>query len=405
MRKRAFTDVVWLVAAIGCGESAIAPPDAATEIDAGQDGGLVEEDAGPAYPLDHGCAPPCVIHWREMPPLDQVIDHHTTFVLERDDGPYLYVLGGVRADALGTGLVSYSPRLQAARILPDGTLGAWEAEDFGIGIGFHAQAQRIDPAGADELVWIGGVLIDPAVDPPRPAASPYAYVAAFAPGSGSGIAGMSILEAVRPRRARLSQAVLHGQAAWRGDHLFLVGGSHGTTLGTEVLRHDAAADAWVADAPLPGPRSHHAMVVIGDRLVVLGGFSGSSTSPVGEPSILASTHDAAGHVIGWEEIGTLDEPPWTASAFVRNGFVYLVGGGISGGHHGDGEFLARVRRAPIGADGRVGAWQDVNGLPIPRSHVHQTPVYGNRIYSVGGRIASGSGLDATDRVFVGTFED
>jgi hypothetical protein len=96
----------------------------------------------------------------------------------------------------------------------------------------------------------------------------------------------------------------------------------------------------------------------------------------------------------------VDTEDCAPAAFVRNSFFHIVGGGISGGHHRNGEFLDRVRRAPIEADGHIGTFEDITPLPLARGHVHQTPIHGNYIYSVGGRIHDASGtMDATHASF------
>lgn len=393
-------------------------PDASAR-DAGADASANDDapmaDAGPTYPIDYACTAPCGIRWRELAPFDRVIDHHTTFIIERTDGAYLYVLGGVEPDPLGETVVSYNDRISAAKIQADGTLGPWEHHDFRYGIAFHGQTQYhpVDTPTSTIVAWSGG-LLHPSTDTDlAPAANPYTFAAEFAMGAGPGLDRMfpGMGGDVATTTGDLTEAVLHGTLhrrlrddGTRGD-FFFVGGGAGSALSSATRRYELSTEMWATDTALPGPRSHHALVEIDRHMYVLGGFSGTVLAPVGEPAILRSTHDAEGHVTGWENVGTMDEPPWTTAAFVRDNFIYVVGGGISGGHHGDGEFLDRVRRAPIMADGHIGAFVDLNGhLPVARSHVHQTPVYGNYVYSVGGRVREGSTLHAQNRIFVGTFE-
>lgn len=367
-------------------------------VDAGWDGGRdAGGDAGPSYPIDHECAEPCVIRWRELSPLDQAIDHHTTFILEREDGPYLYVLGGFRSDSLGSALVGVNPRLMAAPILEDGTLGEWETEPFGYGIGFHAQAQSVHDDGTKAVYWVGGYMTN-AEAPFSPGASWYTLVGEFPPGPGPGIDGVSFGGDGLTRLAgELGRNVMHGTATIHLGQLFLIGGGS-DTFTEEVLRYDLETDQWVEDAPLSATRSHHALVTIGESLVLLGGMSGSHATAQPAESIVRSVHDEAGHITAWEEIGRLPDAPWTASAFVRDGFIYVVGGGFGA------SIIDRVRRAPIASDGTIGSFEDIGPLPLARAHVHQTPIYGDYIYSVGGRIEQDGGLTATARVFVGELE-
>ena len=48
--------------------------------------------------------------------------------------------------------------------------------------------------------------------------------------------------------------------------------------------------------------------------------------------------------------------------------------------------LATIARAPLAADGTIGTWfaDPASALPHARSHVHQMPIRGTFIYSVGG---------------------
>jgi hypothetical protein len=409
-----------LILCVACGGSSpVAPPDggAVDPADAGVaivDGsieGAIDGDID-GFPIDTPCEDPCAIRWRELAPLDQPIDHHSTFILERDDGAYLYVLGGIRADPFSGGVASWSPRLMSAHIEEDGTLGPWHSQDFGMGIAFHAQAQYVDPDGRDTVLWIGGMWIDGSTTPPAIGTNPYTVFGKWRAGSGPGTESIFLGEDADDLGrtvGELETVVAHGTAALRsiaGDRdLFLVGGTDGETASADTRRYDLETDTWVLDAPLPTPRTHHAMVLDDDRLIVLGGFSGTNAAPDPVSTILRSVHDETGAITGWDEIGTLDDPPWTASSFVHDGHLYLVGGGRGGGHHGDSGFLDRVRRAPIEEGGTIGAFTDVSRLPLARGHVHQTPVHRGYVYSVGGRFDAGGRPDATPRVFVGTFED
>ena len=415
MRSTRGTALLLVMLSMGCGApTALPDPDSGSLPDAGlepmTDSGMEPVDGGPSYPIDHPCDEPCTIAWRELAPFDVPLDHHSTFVLERDDGAYLYVLGGIQPSA--TSVAAYNARISAARILEDGTLGPWAHEDFRFGIGFHAQAQYVNLDGHDSMLWIGGILHDSTDTDLSPSANPYAFGASFPPGIGPGIEGMHVGDAgsVAAFAGRLSAAVLHGTAAVRerpdgsGRDVFLIGGSRDSTV-RDALRYDTSTDTWVSDTELPMPRSHHVLVQHDGRLYLIGGFSGTVALPVAEPSIVRSIHAEDGHITGWEEVGTMEDPPWTAGGFVHEGHVYIVGGGASGGHHGGGEFLARVRRAPLGDDGRVGAFEDLSPIPMARAHVHQAPLYRGRIYSVGGRVMDALGaVQSSPRVFVGTLE-
>jgi hypothetical protein len=87
------------------------------------------------------------------------------------------------------------------------------------------------------------------------------------------------------------------------------------------------------------------------------------------------------------------------ASFFYGGFVY-VAGGISGTTTLKEE--KRVWRAPVDAEHVLGAWESVTPLPRARGHVHQLPVFGNRLYSIGG--ALDMDLNSTDAIDIGVFE-
>lgn len=327
-----------------------------------------------------------VITWTDGTTFIHPTDHHTTFVHENGDGAYLYVAGGFHVIDEAPQTVYDS--LTRAPIAADGSLGAWEnVLTFDQTFAFHAQAQT-----ADRVYLMGGTSLD--------AEGPFA------------IADVTILElnevgAVRARPGRsLNVARVHGTAEVIGNTLYLVGGTseggfiQNTTLVSQ-LDANGTNGPWTEGPALPNARTHHAAVVHDGRIYLFGGFT-HGDMPVSE--VWRSVHDSSGVLTSWETVGMMDEAPWTASAFVYNDSVYIVGGGY-GLQLPNVAFLDRVRRAPFLLDGHVGAFEDVaNPLPLGRSHTHQTPTFGNHIYSVGGRhdVAAPTSIN---NVFVGSIDE
>ncbi|MEZ4475574.1 MAG: hypothetical protein R3F60_33220 [bacterium] len=200
-----------------------------------------------------------------------------------------------------------------------------------------------------------------------------------------------------PREVRV-----HPTGVALGDRLYVVGGTgaQGRVLDTVISAEvgpDGLPGAFEESAPLPAPRSHHASLVVGDHILVVGGFT---TDQVPAPEVLRSVHDASGALVGWEVVGTLADPPWTSSVVIHRGWLWLVGGGE--GQGASAHFVNTVRAAPLDTAGVPGPFEIIDRpLPLARSHVHQTPVHDGFLYSVGGRVAQGSGLRSTNRVLVG----
>jgi hypothetical protein len=98
----------------------------------------------------------------------------------------------------------------------------------------------------------------------------------------------------------------------------------------------------------------------------------------------------------WTPMRALPVALCTHSSFFYGGYLYVVGG-IS-----DTADEKRVWRAPIDASHELGAWQQAASLPIARGHVHQLPVFQDRIYSVAGAIDFS--LNSTGQIDIGAFK-
>jgi hypothetical protein len=170
----------------------------------------------------------------------------------------------------------------------------------------------------------------------------------------------------------------------RGNDLYVIGGLEAAVSVDAVLRArvgaDGAIERWETLAPLPQPRSHHGLVVDRDWIYLTGGLDGN---PAGRNTPLASVLRArlTGDGIGaWDTQADLPHAYATHASVAAGGQLYLIGG-----VEDNARFVDVILRAPIGSDGRLGAWQRLDpGLPAARSHVHQTPIVGGRIYSAGG---------------------
>lgn len=181
----------------------------------------------------------------------------------------------------------------------------------------------------------------------------------------------------------------HVTAAVVGPYLYALGGRNdlgGTLANIDRARigDDGVLGAWETLTPLPEPRTHHALVALPDRLLVLGGFIANAWSDSGtnyRDAISARVNDD-GSLSAWER-QSIPFVQTTHAATVFDGFVYQFGGF-------DEQInpLATVRRAPIGADAALGDWQEMTRLPIARAHVHQVPIDEGRVYSFGGNIGN-----------------
>ncbi|UJR84308.1 hypothetical protein [Sandaracinus amylolyticus] len=345
------------------------------EPDASQPDASQPDDGGPPLPALR--AP-----WRREPSFPTGVDHHATAIVESAAGAYLYVLGGMTADSSGRPLAIHDT-IHRARIGDDGALGAWELERaLPAPLAFHVIAtteSTIVLAGGvstrddGSLGWIPFVMWSSVDDEGH-----------VGPWQG--------LEAI-------ATATLHGAAAIVGERLYLVGGGAGAASSHTAVRSLRVAGGVIDDArdetALPAERSHHVLVAHDGHLYVAAGFAGP---PAPATSVVRAAIGEGGVLGAWEDVGALAEPAWTASAIEREDAVMMVGGGIGGGP------TDRIVRLPFDATGHVGAIEELAPLPYPRAHVHQTPAFGGRVYSVGGRRAEGLGQASSSDVYSATLD-
>jgi N-acetylneuraminic acid mutarotase len=328
----------------------------------------------PAYEhLADGGACDTTLTWQSAGTINPARHHHVTFVAETKAGPFLYVAGGYTGSAFLTAV-------SRAAIQANGSLGSWQSQTaLPSGLAGHMIVY-----GAGHAVVMGGLTATGEVaDVLSAPIDDTGAVGAWAP--------QAMLPVVR----------MHGAAALSGSNVYVVGGLGASmTAIANVERATLGADgsiaSWEELAALPGPRSHHAMVIAGSTLYVIGGLQGDPAGTYTDYlDVLAAPIQADGTLGTWTTAGTLPVGIDTASAVVTDGDIYVIGG-----VEGDA-YVNHVRRAPILPDHTLGAWQSSAPLPKGRGHVHQTPLYQGNVYSVGGSIAN---LVAIPDVFRGTFK-
>ena len=168
------------------------------------------------------------------------------------------------------------------------------------------------------------------------------------------------------------------------------------------IEDDGSIRAWTETTPLPRARSHHAALVHDAHVYVFGGLDGAPGQPqAGFFDVIRAPIGADGMLGAWETVGMMPHSLATHSATVHDGAVRLLGGVAD-----MQRILASVWRAPVDAEGGIGEWTAIEpALPAARGHVHVTPVVRDRIYSVGGRITTADGRPGvTGDVRIGTLE-
>jgi hypothetical protein len=313
------------------------------------------------------------VTWRAGTPLPSGRDHHVTFITGAGSSANLWVVGGndyksTMADAW------------RAPISADGSLGAWVA-----GPRLPGQRAGMGVAANDRFVILTGG---------KDSAQRTVTDIFSAPIASDGTLGewkpAGILPAPRFHHATLVD----------GRYIYVVGGLEKSVSVPAVLRgtiaNDGTISRWDSVTPLPRPRSHQSMFVHDRALYLVGGLDGNpagANTPLKD--VIRASIRSDGTLGSWEEVSTMDHAYATHATAVFGGALWLLGG-----VEDNARFVDVVLRAPFAADGKLGPWKQLAvGLPAARSHVHQVPVFQNRIYS-----AAGSNRRVvTPDVQVGTF--
>ncbi|MEJ7731995.1 MAG: hypothetical protein WKG00_22645 [Polyangiaceae bacterium] len=349
---------------------------------AGGSGGEGGEAGCP--PGSHPAADACeatLTGWTDGPPLANKRDHHLTFVAVAESGPFLYAAGGVvdNGDLLDG--------IESAAIQPDGSLGPWSATStlpqVAAGAGVAVVGSSIIVSGGYRLTSGGNPTLSSATDVGVLAAD-------------GTIGGWTV-------GPKLAETRFHHSMVADAANLYVIGGLTGdNTDNTPRVEHAVVGEgsvvgAWSDVTPLPAKRSHHSAVIHDGAIFVTGGLEGDPNSATYTTftEVLRAPILVDGALGNWAVVGQLPMALTTHASLVHAGSLYVLGG-----IEGDSHNVATVRRAPIGADGMLGAWEELAPLPTARAHAHQTPLYQGFVYAAGGALDHASMPD----VYIGRFE-
>jgi N-acetylneuraminic acid mutarotase len=280
--------------------------------------------------------------------------HHTSTVI----GNHLYVVGGETAWSN-----SLLKSVERATINADGTLGNFSTV-AGVSL-VTARGHHTSEMVGNYLYILGGYGLN---------GSSGSYVssverAAINPDGALG--GLSTLASVSLATARTSVA-----STVIGNYLYVMGGANVGGYLTSVERAPINADGtlgtFTAVGTMTTPRSGLASAVIGNYLYILGGYNG-----VGLTSVERAPINSDGTLGAFTAVGTMTTPRQSHSCVVIDSYLYVLGGG------NNSTSLNSVERAPINADGTLGAFTAVGTMTSVRSGLASV-VIGNYLYALGG---------------------
>lgn len=177
----------------------------------------------------------------------------------------------------------------------------------------------------------------------------------------------------------------HGMAVV-GSWLYAIGGA-GQLASVERAAADRELATFAAVAPaLTQARSGHASVVIGDFVYVIGGLvNNARIAGIERAPILADGSLGAFAVVPGVALNT---PRNLFSVAVTDAYVYVIGGFAD-----NLQSLTSLERAPIAADGTLGPFELAGNLLAPRAAPAVTAI-GANLYVFGGFAASTFRADA-----------
>ncbi|MCB2154770.1 carboxypeptidase regulatory-like domain-containing protein [bacterium] len=155
---------------------------------------------------------------------------------------------------------------------------------------------------------------------------------------------------------------------------YATGGYSGSSLGIGTVERapvlaNGRLGEWQYEASLNQSRYGHSIVVIGNYLYVMGGYSSGRLNSIERAEIHPD-----GSLGAWENIGTLQDLMYYFQAYYLNGYLYIFGG-----HYHDSE----VHRAEVLGDGTLGSWEALSSFNYNRQSFHLVK-YGDYFYAIGG---------------------
>ena len=299
-------------------------------------------------------------------------------IAQTSSGPFLYSVAGVDNDA-PIGNVDRAP------INPDGTLG-----DFTALTSIPRATGGMTGAIVNNVIVFAGGSRGVAV-------TDQAYSAviqsdgSLGPWNTAGLVG---------------NFRMHPGSIVSGTTMYVMGGFNDPNVWDDIVSANVSADgtvtSWVAAGKLPAPRSHCSVTLHAGSIYLAGGLDKSAfqnppaLSSVFQGQILAD--GTIGNWIAYTRILARKRVHRHASFLLRRISLCRWWHRRAVGYAARTKCGAR-RSPPIIS---LGAWEEVAPLGIARGHVHQFPVFGNHVYSVGGAITED--LKSTDEIDIGTFQ-
>ncbi len=166
-------------------------------------------------------------------------------------------------------------------------------------------------------------------------------------------------------------------------HLYIVGGTNGTTTFSDVqvatINADGTVGTWAATTSLPSARSQHATVAYDGHLYVTGGLASDGTF---KSDVFVATINSDGTLGAWSANTSLPAAAAAHSSVAYNGYLYVLGGAADNTGPANQLFIASIN-----GDGTITAW---TSHTLGRIVYHHASVaYNGHMYLIGGEGSNG----------------
>ena len=299
-----------------------------------------------------------IINWQPESALLYNAIYYSTAIVTKNR---VYLCGGWNG--------TYTNGVFTAPINSDGTLGTWAV---GTALpGTLAASQAI--VTKNRVYLIGGTIGNAASNQVGTI-----YTAAI---NSDGTLGSWVTDTSLPGALSFSQAIV------TKNRVYMLGGrdqiSWVSTVYTAPINSDGTLGAWTTGTSLPSVVSYTQAAVIKNRVYLFGGWDGTTSYA----TVYTASINSDGTLGVWTISTSLPKPVSEAQVIVMKNRVYLLGGwSVTTG------YSSEIYSSAINADGTLGTWTMDANLPVALSE-SQVIATKNHVYLLGGRISNGSRTD------------
>ncbi len=165
-------------------------------------------------------------------------------------------------------------------------------------------------------------------------------------------------------------------------YVYQIGGGGGISVNYALISSNGTLGTWTATTSLPAGVQSATSVVYNGYVYEMGGYNGS----VDVATVDYAPINSNGTLGAWTATTSLPAVTEQATSVAYNGYVYEIGGGVSGGSN-----YSAVDYAPINSNGTLGSWTATTSLPAA-TFAATSVEYNGYVYEIGGdEGATGSG--------------